>query len=170
MEKTKILMVCMGNICRSPLAEAVTRQLAERAGIGARLLVDSAGTLAYHAGEAPDLRAQQAAARRGYELKGMRARRVTLDDFASFDLILAMDRDNLSALKRACPGEFCDKLGLFMDHARDVPGGAVPSEIPDPYYGGPEGFERVLDLCEAAARGLVETLVGRDLERTPRAR
>ena len=150
----KILMVCMGNICRSPLAEGVVRRLAERAGMGAVIEVDSAGTLGYHAGEQPDPRARKVAASRGYDLSGMRARRVAEDDFAHFDLVLAMDRQNLSALERVCPDEHLHKLRLFMDYAErgDI------DEIPDPYYGGPDGFERVLDLCEEAARGLIGSI------------
>ena len=152
----KILMVCMGNICRSPLAEGVVRRLADRAGMNACIEVDSAGTLAYHAGEQPDPRAKKVAASRGYDLSGMRARRVAEDDFSHFDLVLAMDKQNLAAMERVCPEEYLHKLGLFMDYADD-PG---QDEIPDPYYGGPDGFERVLDMCEAAARGLIASIAG----------
>jgi len=116
--------------------------------------VDSAGTLAYHAGEQPDPRARKVAASRGYDLSRMRARRVAGDDFAHFDLILAMDRQNLVALERVCPEEHAHKLKLFMDYAPD----RAEDEIPDPYYGGPDGFEHVLDLCESAARGLIESI------------
>ncbi|MFT3850594.1 MAG: low molecular weight protein-tyrosine-phosphatase [Propionivibrio sp.] len=152
----KILMVCMGNICRSPLAEGVVRHLADRAGVGAAIEVDSAGTLAYHAGEQPDPRARKVAASRGYDLSRMRARRVAEDDFAHFDLVLAMDRQNLAALERLCPEEHLHKLRLFMDYAES----GEADEIPDPYYGGPDGFERVLDMCEAAARGLIGAIAG----------
>lgn len=152
----KILMVCMGNICRSPLAEGVVRRLADRVGMNARIEVDSAGTLAYHAGEQPDPRAKKVAARRGYDLSGMRARRVAEDDFSHFDLVLAMDKQNLAALERVCPEEYLHKLGLFMEYAEDT----GQDEIPDPYYGGPDGFERVLDMCEAAARGLIASITG----------
>lgn len=152
----KILMVCMGNICRSPLAEGVVRHLADHAGMAAAIEVDSAGTLAYHAGEQPDPRARKVAASRGYDLSGMRARRVAEDDFAHFDLVLAMDRQNLAALERVCPDEHLHKLRLFMDYAE----GSDADEIPDPYYGGPDGFERVLDMCEAAARGLIGSIAG----------
>lgn len=144
----------MGNICRSPLAEGVVRHLADRAGLAAVVEVDSAGTLAYHAGEQPDPRARKVAASRGYDLSRMRARRVAEDDFAHFDLVLAMDRQNLAALERVCPEEHLHKLGLFMDYAEH----SEQDEIPDPYYGGPDGFERVLDLCEAAARGLIGSI------------
>ena len=153
----KVLFVCMGNICRSPLAEGVVRCLADRAGLGAFLEVDSAGTLAYHAGEQPDPRARKVATSRGYDLSKMRARRVAEDDFSHFDLVLAMDRQNLAALERVCPEEHLHKLRLFMEYAQDC----EEDEIPDPYYGGPDGFERVLDLCEAAARGLIASIAGR---------
>ena len=149
-------MVCMGNICRSPLAESVVRRLVDRAGMSGFIEVDSAGTLAYHAGEQPDPRAKKVAASRGYDLSGMRARRVAEDDFSHFDLVLAMDKQNLAAMERVCPEEYLHKLGLFMDYADD-PG---QDEIPDPYYGGPDGFERVLDMCEAAARGLIASIAG----------
>ena len=153
----RILMVCMGNICRSPLAEGVVRHLADKAGMDAFIEVDSAGTLAYHAGEQPDPRARKVAASRGYDLSKMRARRVADDDFSHFDLVLAMDRQNLAALERVCPEEHLHKLRLFMDYADNC----EQDEIPDPYYGGPDGFEHVLDLCEAAARGLIASIAGR---------
>lgn len=153
----RILMVCMGNICRSPLAEGVVRHLADKAGMDAFIEVDSAGTLAYHAGEQPDPRARKVAASRGYDLSKIRARRVADDDFSHFDLVLAMDRQNLAALERVCPEEHLHKLRLFMDYADNC----EQDEIPDPYYGGPDGFEHVLDLCEAAARGLIASIAGR---------
>lgn len=152
----KILMVCMGNICRSPLAEGVVRRLVDRAGMSGFIEVDSAGTLAYHAGEQPDPRAKKVAASRGYDLSGMRARRVAEDDFSHFDLVLAMDKQNLAALERVCPDAQLHKLGLFMEYAED----SGHDEIPDPYYGGPDGFERVLDMCEAAAQGLIASITG----------
>jgi protein-tyrosine phosphatase len=143
----------MGNICRSPTAEGVVRAYVERAGLDKDVEVDSAGTHAYHVGEAPDPRSRKAAAERGYELGQLRARRVTTADFLRFDYILAMDRDNLAMLRKACPAEEQHRLGLFLDHAR-----ADEDEVPDPYYGGPEGFERVLDLIEDGATGLIEVL------------
>jgi len=147
----RILFVCMGNICRSPTAEGVTRTLAERSGVAAGFEFDSAGTHGYHIGKAPDARATKAAARRGYDLSSLKGRQVDNTDFARFDRILAMDRDNLDLLKQACPTEHHGKLGLFLEfttsHDED--------EVPDPYYGGPEGFERVLDLIEDAAQGLL---------------
>ena len=147
----RVLFVCMGNICRSPAAETVVRSLAGKAGLSSFLEVDSAGTHAYHEGERPDSRMRKAAAGRTYDLSGLRAKRLTSEDFARFDRILAMDRQNLAFIRRMCPPEFHDKVGLFMDFARET----GEEEIPDPYYGGAEGFERVLDLCEAAGRGLV---------------
>lgn len=141
----------MGNICRSPMAEGVVRTLIERAGLIGRVELDSAGTHDWHAGAPPDRRAQNAAARRGYDLSGLRARRVAASDFARFDHILAMDRDNLALLREACPEEHRRKLGLFLDHAENFD----EEEVPDPYYGGIDGFERVLDMVEDAARGLI---------------
>jgi protein-tyrosine phosphatase len=144
----------MGNICRSPTAEGVVRAHVELAGLAKEVEVDSAGTHAYHIGQPPDQRSQRVAASRGYELGHLRARRVTTADFLRFDYILAMDRDNLAMLREACPAEEQHRLGLFLDHARN----AEDDEVPDPYYGGPEGFERVLDLIEDGATGLIEKL------------
>jgi protein-tyrosine phosphatase len=150
----RILMVCMGNICRSPTAEGVVRAHIEKAGLGHAVELDSAGTHGYHVGEPPDGRTRKAAAKRGYDLSKLRARRVKDADFLRFDLILAMDRDNLTLLRQACPADQQHRLGLFLDHAREID----DDEVPDPYYGGPEGFERVLDLVEAGAVGLIETI------------
>lgn len=150
----RVLFVCMGNICRSPAAEAVVRSLARRAGLGDVLEVDSAGTHAYHEGEPPDPRVRKAAAKRSYELGARRARRLVEADFLRFDRILAMDRQNLAFMRRVCPSELHGKLGLFLEFAE----AASEDEIPDPYYGGPEGFERVLDLCEVAGRGLIDAV------------
>lgn len=150
----KVLLVCMGNICRSPTAEGVLRAHVERAGLAGEVEIDSAGTHAYHVGEPPDPRSQKAAAKRGYELSHLRARRVTTADFLRFDLILAMDRGNRDMLHEACPPEERHRIKLLLEYARN----AQHDEVPDPYYGGPEGFERVLDLIEDAATGLVEEL------------
>ncbi len=149
--RQRILFVCMGNICRSPTAEGVARTVAARQGLQAHFEFDSAGTHGYHIGEPPDARACQAAARRGYDLSVLRARQVNSYDFVRFDSILAMDRENLALLKRACPAAHQAKLGLFLDFS----GRYVEDEVPDPYYGGPEGFEHVLDLVEDAAAGLI---------------
>ena len=153
---TRILFICMGNICRSPTAEGVVRTLATRAGIASELEVDSAGTHGAHEGEPPDQRARKVAADRGYDLSGLRARRVKAQDFSRFDHILAMDRQNLAALRRICPPEHISKLGLFLDYAN----GLAADEVPDPYYGGVEGFENVLDMCERAALGLLDAITG----------
>ncbi len=144
----------MGNICRSPTAEGVLRTHLERAGLADQVEVDSAGTHAYHVGEPPDPRSQKTAVTRGYNLSSLRARRVATADFLRFDLILAMDRSNLSVLREACPPEEHRRLGLLLDYARD----ADDEEVPDPYYGGPDGFERVLDLIEDACAGLIDEL------------
>src|SRR6516165_8076250 len=146
----RVLFVCLGNICRSPTAEAVMRALAlEAPELG--LEVDSAGTAGYHIGEAPDPRMQAAAARRGYQLQALRARIVEPGDFERFDLILAMDRENLAVLHRRVPEQARERVRLFLEFSPQ----REPEEVPDPYYGGPNGFEEVLDLVEATARGLL---------------
>ena len=148
-----VLFVCMGNICRSPTAEGVFRKRAGEAGL-ADLHIDSAGTHAYHVGEPPDLRSQEFAVKRGYDLSMQRARKVSPTDFAKFDYVLAMDRDNLALLEAACPQQYRHKLGLFMQFAKNCPSDVVP----DPYYGGGKGFDLVLDYIEAASDGLIEAL------------
>ncbi len=150
----RILFCCMGNICRSPTAEGVVRARLEAAGLGGRVDVASAGTHAHHLGSRPDKRALEVAAARGVDLSRIRARRVSADDFLQYDLIYAMDRDNLRNLERSCPDELRHKLALFLRHAERFD----EDEVPDPYYGGPAGFERVLDLIEDAADGLVNDL------------
>lgn len=152
--KTSVLVVCTGNICRSPTADGVLRRLVREAGLGHLVEVDSAGTHDYHVGEAPDERAQGHARRRGYELGELRARQVKASDFERFDLILAMDRGHLALLGRAAPSEHRHKLRLFMEFAD----GWSETEVPDPYYGGDAGFERVLDMIEAGARGVLAEL------------
>ena len=150
----RILFVCLGNICRSPTAEAVLRALAAREAPELGIEVDSAGTSGYHIGDAPDARARAAAARRGYDLSALRARIVEPADFERFDLILAMDRENLRVLRRRAPATVHQRLRLFLEFA---PSGAA-EDVPDPYYGGANGFEEVLDLVEAATRGLLAHL------------
>ena len=163
----RILFVCMANICRSPIAEAVARALAQRQGLAAMCEFDSAGTHGHsHAGEAPDPRARRLAARRGYDLSRMRARPVIDADFDRFDRLLAMDQANLSGLQRQCPAEKQARLGLFLDYAE----GLGLAEIPDPYYGADSGFERVLDLCELAANGLLAACARGDLSRQEKPR
>jgi protein-tyrosine phosphatase len=150
----KLLFVCLGNICRSPTAEGVVRTIAAREFPGLAVDVDSAGTADYHVGEPPDRRSIAAAKRRGYDISGLRARQVSAADFSAFDYVLAMDRANLDELERiGARGRA--HVGLFMAH---TPG--LEDEVPDPYYGGTEDFERVLDLCEAGARGLLGRLSG----------
>jgi len=143
----------MGNICRSPTAEGVFRRFVEEAGLADRIEIDSAGTHAYHTGEPADRRAQAAAGRRGYSMSDIRARRVHETDFERFDYIVAMDRDNLELLVEQADAEHHAKIQLFLDFSS-----AQETEVPDPYYGGAAGFERVIDLVEEASRGLLETL------------
>ncbi|MEY4748261.1 MAG: hypothetical protein RIQ60_475 [Pseudomonadota bacterium] len=149
-----VLMVCMGNICRSPTAEVVLRHRLQRAGLADRITVDSAGTHAGHSGEPPDERSTAHAGRRGYDLRGLRARRVTAADFAAFDLVVAMDADNLEALQRLCPPGQQQRLVRLLDYAP----GSRQRDVPDPYYGGAGGFERVLDLVERGCDGLLQYL------------
>ena len=156
-EAVAILFVCLGNICRSPTAEAVLRTLAAREAPELVVHVDSAGTAGYHVGHAPDARAQQAARRRGYDLSALRARTIEARDFERFDFILAMDRSNFAELKQAAPRSAHERVQLFLEFAPD----AGTLEVPDPYYGGPNGFEEVLDLVETAARGLLGHLTRR---------
>lgn len=151
MDKIKVLFVCMGNICRSPTAHGVFNTLVEQHNLADSIEIDSAGTHAYHIGESPDTRAQVTAVRRGYDLSSLRARRVSDEDFQYYDYILAMDRDNLSILQRKCPAEHQQKLSLFLDFAEQL----QEQEVPDPYYGGPGGFERVIDMIEQASEGLL---------------
>lgn len=155
MVKTKILFVCMGNICRSPTAEGVFVSLLARQGLSDRFVVDSAGTHAYHVGDAPDLRAQRAARGRGIELGHLKARVLTARDFAEFDHVLVMDDENYSHANHLCPREYRHKLSYFLDYAPDY----QTREVPDPYYGGAYGFDQVLDMAEAAAEGLLEALL-----------
>ncbi len=153
-QSISVLFVCMGNICRSPTAEGVFRHHVSEAGLEASIQSDSAGTHAYHTGEPADRRAHAAAARRGISLEGIRARRVTEEDFEHFDYILAMDELNLVTLKDRAPDESSAKVRLFLEFAESLP----ENEVPDPYYGGSAGFERVLDLVDEASQGLLETL------------
>lgn len=150
----RVLFVCMGNICRSPTAEGVLRHVLDQHGEGLTVELDSAGTHGYHTGAPPDERAQKAARRRGIEISDLRARLVLEEDFELFDYVLAMDPDNLDYLLDMCPRSHRNKLKLLMDFAPD----AALRAVPDPYYGGASGFERVLDLVEQAAMGLLQEL------------
>jgi protein-tyrosine phosphatase len=153
-----ICFVCLGNICRSPTAESVMRRLIDEAGLKRRIHVESAGTGDDHVGERPDLRMRQAARRRGLSLAG-RARQFLASDFRRFDYVLAMDAANLVHLERLRPASASAvHLGLLRDFE---PGALAGADVPDPYYGGPRGFEEVLDLCEVACRGLLEHVRGR---------
>lgn len=152
--KTSVLFVCMGNICRSPTAEAVFRHQVQAAGLEREIHIDSAGTHDYHIGEPPDERAQKAAARRGYDTKGLRARRVHERDFEIFHYILAMDKANLTILERECPPQYSHKLGLLMQYSKN----ASVKEVPDPYFGGQQGFEHVLNLVEEAGKELLSRI------------
>jgi protein-tyrosine phosphatase len=160
-ETCTVLFVCMGNICRSPTAEGVFRHHVIQAGLASAILIDSAGTHAYHVGEPPDKRSMAAALRRGFDLSAQRARHVCPSDFEQFDFILAMDCDNLALLQAECPPDYHAKLQLFLSYATDPQQplgqgkGLRTREVPDPYYGGSDGFERVLDLIEDASRGLL---------------
>lgn len=151
MDKIKVLFVCMGNICRSPTAEGVFRQLIEQHGLTHRVTTDSAGTHAYHIGEPPDQRAQATALSRGLDISDLRARRVAVDDFDEFDYVLAMDSENYSLLFEQCPDTYREKLNLFLNFAPEL----NITEVPDPYYGGKRGFENVFDMVEAASEGLI---------------
>lgn len=155
MEKRfQILMVCMGNICRSPTAHGVMRQLLQSQGLQARISVDSCGTHGYHVGDAPDPRSQQHALRRGYDLSDLRARQVCAADFDQADLILAMDGQNMALLRERCPAEHQHKLQMLTDYCQSLQASAVP----DPYYGGASGFDQVLDLVEDACAGVLAQL------------
>lgn len=150
----RILFVCTGNICRSPTAEGVARGLAKKLGLDEAFEFDSAGTHGYHVGDPPDPRTIAAARRRGYDLAHLRARRVTEFDFIRFDHVIAMGRDHLEWLQRACPPLYHDKLALLLEFSQRFD----EDEVPDPYYGGLDGFEQVLDLVEDAATQLIRQL------------
>jgi protein-tyrosine phosphatase len=150
----KVLFVCLGNICRSPTAEGVFRHLLAQEAPELRVEIDSAGTAGYHIGHPPDLRSQRAAHARGIDLSGLRARQVAAEDFLRFDLILAMDRDNLEELEAMRPAESRARVQLFLEYAPEL----GRTEVPDPYYGDARGFEEVLNLSAAASRGLIAAL------------
>ena len=154
-----VVFVCMGNICRSPTAEVVFRHYVENAGLSGQILIDSAGTHDYHVGDAPDSRAQQAAQQRGYDMSDLRGRQVEEADFFRFDYVLAMDRANFAILQRLAPPDSEARLRLFLEFARHH----SEREVPDPYYGGADGFERVLDMVEDAAEGLLQHISQRHL-------
>lgn len=150
----KVLFVCMGNICRSPTAEAVFRKLVQQNNQASDWLIDSAGTHAYHVGEKPDQRSRQAARQRAYNLEGIRARQVASDDFFKFDWILAADKQNLRALQAMQPQDSRAQLALMQDFASNPEWRG--SDVPDPYYGGASGFDDVLDRLEDACQGFLQ--------------
>ncbi|MDH5611913.1 MAG: low molecular weight phosphotyrosine protein phosphatase [Gammaproteobacteria bacterium] len=150
----KVLFVCMGNICRSPSAEGVFRQKVEIAGLDDKIHIDSAGTHAYHVGNPPDPRSQAAAIKRNFDLSSQRARKVQVNDFEEFDYVIAMDMSNVDNLQAICPAGLEDKIHLFLKFSDNT----SVKEVPDPYYGGINGFETVLDLIEDAADGLITHL------------
>ncbi|NJD08632.1 MAG: low molecular weight phosphotyrosine protein phosphatase [Methylococcaceae bacterium] len=152
-----VLFVCMGNICRSPTAEGVFTKLVSERGLSHRFRIDSAGTHDYHVGKPPDRRAQVAAAGRGVDLSRLRARQVRLVDFDTFDYILVMDRENFQDLTALFPAGDVARVGLFLDYAPQL----GLQEVPDPYYGGAQGFERVLDLVEVASLGFLNAVMDR---------
>ena len=152
---TRILMVCTGNICRSPTAEGVLRAKLQRAGLQAQVLVESAGTQGFHSNEPPDARAVRAAAQRGYQIGNLRARPMRPEDFATFDWLLAMDQSHIDWLLKRAPPQAAGRIALLMPLARQHLG---TQEVPDPYYGGPAGFEHVLDLLEDACEVVVDRL------------
>ena len=154
MSSIKVLFVCMGNICRSPTAEGVFNKLIKEAQLDDFFVLDSAGTHAYHINEAPDLRAQKAARDRGINLSHLRARKVTMGDFEDYDYLLAMDDENYEILINACPEQYAQKIQYFLGYAPQL----KTREVPDPYYGGDYGFEKVIDLLEEAALGFLNTL------------
>ncbi len=150
----RVLFICMGNICRSPTAEGVFKHFVSQAGLEEHIFSDSAGTHDYHIDEPPDLRSQRAAAKRGYDLASLRGRQVSRRDFEEFDYVLAMDEANLRLLERLCPPPQAHKLRLFLEFS----GNPARREVPDPYYGGAQGFEHVLDLVEQASQDLLRHL------------
>jgi protein-tyrosine phosphatase len=149
---TRVCFVCLGNICRSPTAEGVFRRLVHDAHLDGQFEIGSAGTAAYHVGESADARSRAAAHRRGYELTG-KGRQFQVRDFDVFDYVLAMDADNLRSLKQLAPNDTARrKIQLLREYDLTAPAGA---EVPDPYYGGAEGFDNVIDICERACAGLL---------------
>ncbi len=150
----KVIFICLGNICRSPTAEGVFSKTVNNAGLSDRILIDSAGTGSWHIGHPPDARAIDAAALRNIDLTGLRARKVTPQDIVEFDYIIAMDNQNLSDLRRLNDTSHHHKINLFLSYAEQY----SEIEVPDPYYGGALGFEKVLDMIEDASQGLLATI------------
>ena len=156
-----VLFVCLGNICRSPTAEGIFRAQVQAAGLSNRILVDSAGSHAYHEGESPDIRACAAALERGFDLSGQVGRKIRTSDFECFDYILAMDRENLDYLQKMQPPDSHSRVALFLDYAD----GHAGQSVPDPYFGHSDGFALVIDLVESAGKGLLKQ-IARSLPKT----
>ena len=154
MKQLKVLFVCMGNICRSPTAHGVLQKLVDKAGLSEQIIVDSAGTISYHAGEPPDARSAQTALSHGVDLSSQRSRQVTMADYDEQDYILAMDFDNLRNLQQQCPEHLQKKLALLLSYHPDE----FLDEVPDPYYGGASGFEQVYEMVDIACQHLLEHL------------
>lgn len=152
MSKVSVLFVCLGNICRSPTAHAVFRNLVKQQGLAEQIEIDSAGTAAYHVGKHPDMRSMETARNRGIEMLDLRARKVDFGDFYQFDYVLAMDNENFYNLKELALPEHHEKIQMFLDYSQDF----EETEVPDPYYGGAQGFEHVFDLVQSASEGLLE--------------
>lgn len=150
----KILFVCLGNICRSPTAEGVFRELVKRKGLSDVIKTDSAGTGNWHVGKEPDIRAQETAKIRGFDISDLRGRQALAKDFITFDYVVAMDRSNYGNLQNICPDGYHDRLHMFLSFFEDSP----EEEVPDPYYGGPAGFDYVFDLVEEASEGLIKDI------------
>jgi len=149
-----VLFVCTGNICRSPTAEGVFRKLVLQAELKERILIESAGTISFHTGEAPDPRAQESAKKRGIDLSNLRARQINAQDFDTVDFLITLDRSHLEAMQEQAPEDCTAKIRLLMDYAAQ----SDIEDVPDPYYGGPGGFEEVLDMIEVAATGLLQEI------------
>ncbi len=161
-QAVKVVFVCLGNICRSPTADGVFQQKVKAAGLSEHIHIDSAGTGAWHVGNPADPRASEHAALRGYDMSALRARQVSQNDFEEYDYILAMDSSNLADLQAMCPNDYPGQLRLMLDYLpKDYP--EPLSEVPDPYYGGDDGFELVLDLIEAACDNLLEDIKQRQI-------
>jgi protein-tyrosine phosphatase len=158
----QVLFVCMGNICRSPMAEGVFRKRVAEANLSHRIITDSAGTHAYHVGEPPDRRAQATSKERGVDISDLRARQVARTDFSRFHYVLAMDKQNFKLLMEACPVEQQSRVSLYLDFAT----GHKESEVPDPYYGGLQGFDHVYELVDSAAIGLLADIQQRYLAKS----
>ena len=158
MKPISVLFICMGNICRSPTAQGVFRHLVEAEGLSHMIQTDSAGTIGYHVGDPPDRRARETALKRGVDLSDLRARKAKAEDFEAFDYLIAMDRDNYNDLLAICPPGYEERLYLFLEFAPQRP----EEEVPDPYYGGVAGFDRVFDMVEEASRGLLQHIRERD--------